>query len=316
MKLAKSSPFLAAIAVLAVAAATASAEVIDRIVGSVDGEPITLYELQQYRDKQLAAMPNVSQATPEEILQALITEKCLAREIIARGIRVRDEDIDRYIDRIKQQNKVDEAGLKQALAQQGMDYGKYREQIKKEIEKVQLLNREIRGKVNVTPEDVTRYYQAHKVDYEQPGGVKLRQITMKLSPDAPDEIVKTITERLQGVRQRALKGEDFAALAKEVSEDPLGPEGGDLGEVQPTKLVPEFESAVGKLKEGEISEPIRTKVGLHLIKLEKVIEVGYRPESEVAADIKDKLYNEALDERYKRWLLEDVQKNHYIETKL
>ena len=73
---------------------------------------------------------------------------------------------------------------------------------------------------------------------------------------------------------------------------------------------------LSKMKEGEVSEPIRTKIGLHLLKLDKQIPVGYRPQEEVAADIKEKLYNEALDERYKRWLLEDIQKNHYIETKL
>jgi parvulin-like peptidyl-prolyl isomerase len=65
-----------------------------------------------------------------------------------------------------------------------------------------------------------------------------------------------------------------------------------------------------------VSEPIRTNMGLTIVKLEKRIPVGFRPEEEVAADIKEKLYNEALDERYKRWLLEDIQKNHYIETKL
>ena len=303
--------------VLAIATALpAAAEVLDRIVASVDGEPITLYELREYQAKQSKVIPNASEATEDEVLQALITEKLVGREIQARGIRVRDEDIDRYIDRIKQQNHLDDEALKKALAQQGMDYDKYREQIRKEIEKVQLLNREIRGKVNVSPEDVHRYYEAHKKDYEQPGGVKLRQITLRLSADAPEEIVKAVTDRLSAIRTRVVKGEDFAKVAKEVSEDPLAPEGGDLGEVQPEKLVPELETAVAKLKDDEVTEPIRTSMGLSIVKLEKRIPVGYRPEEEVAADIKDKLYNEALDERYKRWLLEDIQKNHYVETKL
>jgi peptidyl-prolyl cis-trans isomerase SurA len=308
---------LAALLFTIAATLPAAAETLDRIVASVDGEPITLYELREYQAKQSKVIPNASQASDNEVLQALITEKLVAREILARGIRVRDEDIDRYIDRIKQQNHLDDDGLKKALAAQGMDYTKYREQIRKEIEKVQLLNREIRGKVNISPEDVHRYYEAHKKDYEQPGGVKLRQITLKLSQDAPDEIVKAVADRLSAIRTRVVKGgEDFAKVAKEVSEDPLAPEGGDLGEMQPEKLVPEFETAVAKLKDGEVSEPIRTSMGMHLVKLEKRIEVGYRPEEEVAADIKDKLYNEALDERYKRWLLEDIQKNHYVETKL
>jgi peptidyl-prolyl cis-trans isomerase SurA len=305
-----------ALAAAALFAAPAGAEVIDRIVASVDGEPITLYELTQYKTKQLAGMPNAQEATDNDVLQALITEKLLAREIQARGIRVRDEDIDRYIDRIKEQNRVDDAQLKQALAQQGMDFPKYREQIRKEIEKVQLLNRDIRGKVNVTPEDVQRYYDAHKQDYEQAGGAKLRQITLRLDPDAPEEIVKAVTERMNGIRERVVKGEDFATVAKQVSEDPLGAEGGDLGEVEPSKLVPEFEAALAKMKDGEVSEPIRTKAGLHLVKLEKRIPVGHRPIEEVGPDIKEKLYNEALDERYKRWLLEDIQKHHYVEIKL
>jgi peptidyl-prolyl cis-trans isomerase SurA len=308
---------LAALGFAVATAMPATAEVLDRIVASVDGEPITLYELREYQAKQSKVVPNASQASDDEVLQALITEKLVGREILARGIRVRDEDVDRYIDRIKQQNHLDDEGLKKALAQQGMDYGKYRDQIRREIEKVQLLNREIRGKVNVSPEDVHRYYEAHKKEYEQAGGVKLRQITLKLSQDAPDEIVKAVTERLSTIRTRVVKGgEDFAKVAKEVSEDPLAPEGGDLGEMQPEKLVPEFEAAVAKLKDGDVSEPIRTNMGLHLVKLEKRIPVGYRPEEEVAADIKENLYNEALDERYKRWLLEDIQKNHYIETKL
>jgi len=70
------------------------------------------------------------------------------------------------------------------------------------------------------------------------------------------------------------------------------------------------------MKEGEISEPIRTKVGVHLLKLEKRITEAFQPESEVAAEIKEKLYNEALDERYRRWIVEDIQQHHYVETKL
>ena len=86
--------------------------------------------------------------------------------------------------------------------------------------------------------------------------------------------------------------------------------------MHPEKLVPEFEEAIAKMKDGEVSEPIRTKIGVHLLKLDKRIPVGHRPQEEVAADIKEKLYNEALDERYKRWLLEDIQKHHYVEIKL
>jgi len=301
---------------LALVAVAARAEVVNRIVASVDGDPITLYELNQYEIKQQALLPNAPTPNPKDALQALITEKLLAKEIAARGIHVRDQDIDRYIEHIRQVNRLDEDQLKEALKQQGMEYEKYREQVRSEIEKVQLLNREIRGKVNVTPEDVQRYYDAHKKDYERAGAMKVRQLMLKLDPDAPEEISKVILDRIRDIRAHAVKGEDFAKLAKQYSEDATASDGGDLGEVQPSKLLSEFEEPLSKMKEGEVSEPIRTKMGVHLLKLEKQIAAGFQPESEVAAEIKEKLYNEALDERYKRWLLEDIQKHHYIETKL
>ena len=303
-------------ACLALGASPLRGEVVNRIVASVDGEPITSYELRQYEAKQQARMPGLQPGSDREILQGLIMEKLVALEIAARGIRVRDEEIDRYIDRIKETNHVDDAQLREALRQQGMDYEKYREQIRQEIEKVQLVNRDIRGKVNVTPEDVGRYYEAHKKDYELPGRVKVQQITLRLDPAAPDEIAQGVIDRLQELRARLVKGEDFAKIAKQYSEDPAAADGGELGEVDPTKLLPEFETAIATMKEGDLSEPIRAKMGVHLLRLEKRIPLGYRPEKEVAADIKEKLYNEALDERYKRWLLEDLQKHHYVEIKL
>ncbi len=301
---------------LVLAASPLRAEVVNRIVASVDGEPITLYELNQFVAKQRALTPSLQMPDQNEALQALVTEKLLAKEIAAKGIHVRDEDIDRYIDHIKQANHLDDDQLKEALKQQGIDYPKYRDQVRQEIEKVQLMNREIRSKVNVSPEDVNRYYEAHKKEYERPSRVKVRQIMLRLDGNAPDEIVQAVTQRLEDLRAKILKGADFAKVAKESSEDPAAADGGDLGEVELSKVIPEFEAVLAKMKEGDVSEPIRTKMGLHMLKLEKRIEAGYQPESELAADIKEKLYNEALDERYKRWLLEDIQKHHYVETKL
>ena len=301
---------------LALAAARVGAEVVNRIVASVDGEPITLYELSEFESRQRSLLPSMPRLAEKDALQALITEKLVAKEIVARGIRIRDEDIDRYVDHIKQQNHLNDDQLKEALKQQGMEYTKYREQVRQEIEKVQLLNREIRGKVTVSPEEVSRYYEAHKKDYERPGSIQVRQITLQLDPNAPEPIAAAVMERMQEIRKRLVKGEDFAAVAKQVSEDPLASDGGDLGEVEPSKLLPEFEVPLSKMKPGEISEPIRGKMGVHLLKLEKRTAEGYQPESEVAADIKEKLYNQALEERYRRWILEDIQKHHYIETKL
>ena len=293
-------------------------QVLNRIVASVDGEPITLRELEEYERRQLAALGAAgSSATRNDLLQALVTEKLVAREIAAKGIRVEKEDIDHYIARIRQQNRMSEAELREALQQQGLTWEKYREQIRGEIEKIQLLNREIRARVNITPQDVERYYQSHKEEYRRPAGVQLRHIVLRVAPDATPELVEAVRERVLAIRERVVDdGEDFAAVAKEVSEDAAAAGGGDLGVVDPEKVLPEFEEALPKLEDGEVSEPIRTAGGLHLLKLEKRIEESYAPLEELSEGIKDKLYSQVLDERYRRWLVEDLKKRHYVEIRL
>lgn len=301
-----------------VAAATASqAQVLNRIVASIDGEPVTLYELEQYVAKQKANLATLAAPSQKEALQALITEKLVAKEIAAQNIRIRDEDIDRYIDRVKAQNRMGDEQFKTALGQQGMTLEQYRAQVKSEIEKIQLLNREIRGRVNITPEDVERHYEAHKEEYRVPARVHLRHIVLRLEAGAPDEVVAAVVERAAVIRKRIVEEkEDFAAVAKQNSEDAAAGAGGDLGEIEPGQVLPEFEKALETLEEGGVSEPIRTQAGVHLLKLEKRVKEGYRPVSDVADEIKDKLYNQALDDRYRRFLLEDLQKHHYVEIRL
>ena len=310
--------FACATAVLAgVLAAPVGAEVLNRIVATVDGEPITAHELDQYIKRLRADLNTPIAPPPRDALQALITEKLVEKEIVARKVSVGDEDIELYIQRIQDQNKLTKEQLTEALKQQGLSMDAYRKQVKGEIEKIQLLNREIRGKVNVTPQDIERYYEAHKKEYEIPAQVHLRHIVLRLDPNAPEAIVEAANERLLGIRKRIVDDdEDFAKVAKEVSEDPAGQQGGDLGEVEPSKVLEEFASALEKMDEGDVSEPIRTTSGLHLLKLEKKIDAGYRPIADVSAAIKDKLYAEALDQRYRRWLEEDLQKRHFVEVKL
>lgn len=302
--------------VLAVAG-SASAELLNRVVATVDGEPITAHQLEEYVRKQSIDFSAPDAPTQEQVLRALILESLVEKEIATRGIAVGDRDIDHYIERILEQNKLPREQLEAALKQQGLTLEAYRKQVKSEIEKIQLLNREIRGKVNVTPQDVERYYEAHKKEYEVPAQIQLRHIVLRLSPDAPEEIVVATRERLLAIRERIVDDEeDFAEVAKQVSEDPSGAHGGDLGEFTPGQVLDEFEAALRTMEEGDVSEPIRTSSGLHLVKLEKRIAAGYRPIAEVSAAIKEKLFAEALDARYKKWLDEDLVKRHFVEVKL
>jgi len=293
-------------------ATAARAELVNKILATVDGEPVTIYQLKQFTQDSIRGRQLNASVDPAGLLDALITEKLIQKEVSDKGVIVRDADVDRYIEAIKERNKIDDEKLKAALAAQGVTMEGYRAQIREEIERDQLIGREIRGKVSVTPEEVQRYYEAHLSEYSTPEKVQVAHIVFRLDADTPPDKVAAVTAKAQDVYQRIKKGADFAEMAKEYSEDSSGQNGGDLGWFKPGELLDNLEKAAARLKVGEVSEPVRTKVGLHLIKVEAREGAAQQNLNELSDHIKEQLYNAALEERFQKWLTEDLRKRHHV----
>ncbi len=296
------------------------AEVVNRIVATVDGLPITLRELQtfstQMGDRASMMHPDGAGSMEErDFLDALILNKMIRNEVDAQGLRAQPPDIDSYIQRIMaSQGNMDEEQLEEALASQGMSMEQYRKQIAEEIEQALLVNREIGSRVSVSPQDVERYYNAHIEDYATPAQVRIRHIFLPLSPDAPiDEATKVVT-LIEDIHTRAVGGEDFAALASKYSLGPGADEGGDLGFFERGQMASEIEEMAFALNEGDISQPFRTDTGVHLIKVEVLDAEGATPLQEVQEEIKTDLYNKALSKRYQRWFQDDLRFRHHVEN--
>ena len=293
-------------------AASAPAATLNKILATVDGEPITQYQVNQFAARTIRGrqLGSVDQAA---MLDALITERMVAKEVADKGIVVRDEDVDRYIEGIKERNKLDDAKLKDALAKEGLTVETYRTQIREDLQRQQLISREIRGKVSVTPEDVQRYYEAHLSEYSTSEKVQLAHILFRLEPDAPPSQVAAITAKAEEVRGRIAKGADFAEMAKHFSEDATASSGGELGWFKPGELLDEMEKVVARLDVGEVSDPVRTKLGMHLIKLQAKEGASHQQLEGLAEQIKQQLYNAALEERFQKWLTEELRKRHHVE---
>jgi peptidyl-prolyl cis-trans isomerase SurA len=288
------------------------AEVINKILATVDGEPITVYELKQFSARTIRGR-QASSTDQAQLLDALITEKLVSKEVSDKGVVVRDEDIDRVIAGIKERNKMNDEDFKQALQQQGMTMESYRAQLREDVQRQQLITREIRGKVNVTPEEVQRYYNAHLSEYSTPGKMQVAHIVFRLPPDASPEQVAEATAKAEEVRARLQKGADFADLAKQINQDATASNGGDLGWFKKGELLEPLEKSAEALKVGEVSDPVHTSVGVHLVKLEAREEASHRDLDELADQIKQQLYNAALEERFQKWLTDDLRKRHHVE---
>ena len=303
---------------LVISPVTVGAETLNRIVATIDGDPITLIELERYAEVA-RKRPGGDQVANDQraLLDELVLDKIITKQVEQLGLKASEQQIDNYIESIRSRNNLSEDQLKEVLKQQGLTWDQYRTQVRADIERANLINREIRNKVNVSPEEVERYYQAHLDEYGGGAGkMHARLISLTVARDASEADRAAVKAKAEEVRALAADGKDFPKLVKEYSQGPAIDEGGDIGEVDPAQMQPEFAKAVAGLKAGDVSPVIVTADGFHIIKIDKQTGDGKQPLAEVSDSIKEKLYKEAMEQRYDRWLNQDLRARYHVEILL
>lgn len=143
--------------------------------------------------------------------------------------------------------------------------------------------------VKVTDEEVAKAYESRREEFRQPERRKARHILLKLPPGAGAEEVEKTKAKAEDLMRRLREGAEFAALAKEFSDDPNREKGGDLGSITRGELDPAFERVVFEMKAGELRGPVRTGFGFHVIRLDGIEPERVRPLPEVKATLADGL---------------------------
>jgi peptidyl-prolyl cis-trans isomerase D len=151
----------------------------------------------------------------------------------------------------------------------------------------------LRGSVKIQDRDVQDFYNENNAMFTEEREVKVSQILFKLDEDASEEQESKVREKALSVLKKAREGEDFASLARKHSEDPSKGKGGDLGYLKPGEMVSAVEEAVSKMKKGEISEPVRSPFGYHIVKVEDIKESRLIPFEEAREKVTERLRNQA-----------------------
>jgi parvulin-like peptidyl-prolyl isomerase len=301
---------------------TIGAAVIDQLIVVVNGEPYTLSNINTYakskmnRDFPSGDLKKINPAD-QESLEGFITEKLLEAEAREAGISISEDDINRYIEQVKKNNRLSDDDLKTALSREGQTLASYKVSVKAEMEKSEIIDRQVRRRVNITDEDVERYYKLNSKNYRGNERARIRHILLGLPEKAPSDQVQSVMTQAKAIYQRISAGEDFAALAREFSEGAGKADGGEIGWVNRGTLVAGIEEvAFQKLSVGQVSEPFRTSLGMHIVKLEGRESGNVQPLSAVAPRIKDELLNKALEERFAKWLKTDLRRKHRVDIRV
>jgi peptidyl-prolyl cis-trans isomerase SurA len=307
-----------AVAMTFAATCIARAEDVDKVVASVDGDPITMHDVRVFAESAGKTLPPGDVTTDpnfREGLKGLIAQKLLTEEMKRYDDRIDDDQIDKYIADVEQDRNITDAQLRQSLMQNGVSWDDFRKQAKMQLEKMTMLNEELREHVTIPPEQIQAYYDAHQDQFTiKQEKYKLAQILVAVAPNATPAQVAAAKAKAEEARKKAIAGEDFGELAKHYSDDDSKGQGGELGVFSPDDIMDEILAGIKTLPSGQISPVIRTKHGFHVIKVERHDVPGVRPLAVVKEDIRNHLVDEQTRGRMQSWVETELVKQHDVET--
>ncbi len=253
--------------------ASTDTKVIDEILAKVDNYIVLKSELENtYRDQLAAQQVNSGGVTKCRVLESLVISKMMLAKAEIDSVLVSDDEVNGESQRRMQYLLGQMGGSEEELEKlYGKSLGQIQEELQDQIKEqlvIQKMQREITTDIEVTPAEVKKFFNRLPQDslpYYSAEASVAQIVKRPIISKAQKEVTR---KQLLDIRERILNGESFEELAKKYSEDPgSAPKGGNLGFTDRGTMVPEFEAAAMKLKPGELSQPIESQFGFHLIEL-------------------------------------------------
>ena len=253
----------------------------DFIVAVVNSEPITNNEVrvevqrlaQQYAQQRRTPPPRAELV--QEVLDRMINDRVQLQMSRDNGIRIEDVAVDQAELNVARQNSMDVPKLRLQLEAEGVTVSQFREQLREQLALVRLREREVDSKVRVSDLEIDQYrrdQQAAKDPTQQE--INIAQILVAVPEAATAQQVAALQARAQAALDRARSGEDFAALARDLSDSADRANGGQLGLRNADRLPPLFVEATQNVVAGALTPVLRSGAGFHVLKVIERRTVG------------------------------------------
>ncbi len=277
---------------------------VDRIAAVVNDDVITLSEV-----KEAAKAFSKGNESPErqkllhkDILEQLINERLLTQQIAEAKIEVTEDEVERAMKDILRQNKISQAQLEEAIRSRGMSMGQYLEDLKSQLIRLKLVDMKVRSRVVIPESDIKTEFESRTRGQAKEEMLTIRHVFFRWGETPGAEEKARVLARAQEARDKVEGGTAFADVAKDVSEGPTAAQGGSLGELSRKGLLPELDRALISVKPGQMTPPVETSNGVHVVVLEDRIFKDPVSYSQMRDKIYQELYQQRVEEQMKIWL--------------
>jgi parvulin-like peptidyl-prolyl isomerase len=298
-------------------------EIIEQVLVKVNGDILTKTELEQRQVAVLRQRLNGQQVDPEsfkndetlkkmiaeitpQLLVNSIDELLLLQHGKELGYHMSDDQFKQIVANIrKEQGLQDEAKFQKALADENMTMDDLRKQLERQMLLEQVQRQEIGSKLQITEEEARQYYARHPEEFTEAASVTLREIFVEVPTTGGNVNAardQDAQKKINDLRARALKAEDFAKLAAEGSDSPSKANGGLIGPFARSDMSPQLQQLVDKMKPGEITQPIRTPKGYQIFQLDSVKPEQLQPFDSVRDLISEKVAGARTQAEMKKFL--------------
>ena len=289
---------------LAWSAPAAAGEIIEEIAAKVNGEIITKSELERagYSGQE------------NNLLRDLIDQLLLLQQGKELNLNV-DIAVIKRLDQIRKDAGLETVeDLERAISAEGLSYEDFKVDIKNRLITQQVIGREVGSRIQITQEQMRKYYEENKQELDRPEEVLIREILIATEGKEGSEL-EAAEERAREVQEKVSKNGDFAKLAEEYSDGVTAKtRGGNIGYFRRGQLAKEIEEVAFRLNKGETSDLIRTKYGWLVIKVEEKHEGGIPPLTSIESQVQEALYMQQLQPELRKFL-DKLREQAYIEVK-
>lgn len=295
------------ISLLPALAWAAEAVTSDRIVAIVNDDAITERDVRAQASRLLDHPDAPKPSTPQEreqfrraVLEQLIEHRLIVQEATRRGLQIPSEDVEERLEEIRRRAD-DPQEYDAMLAEAGLTEEQFKAKLREQLLAQRAIDYQIRPKIQVSPTEIAKAAARSDVS-EAPGEeAEVLHLLVRVSEQRPEAAAKKLVEQL---RQRLAAGAAFEPIAREYSESPDAQEGGRMGWVRHGELLPELDAAVFALSDGQLSEPVRTRLGFHVLKVTRRRTISERDAADARRAVEMRVYQQKFAEQLAAWLNE------------